>query len=671
MLKFKLFKGIALLIIAFGVLSALLSMHSIKSRVVQEAQNRVRLDLNSAWAVYNQKLREIRTISEMVASKHALQQACRRPESQSRDDWEVLRNRLEKTRINFDLDFLTLAAADDRVLLRTAPPYHRGGFVPAEPAIMKALRGNTATCTTLFSENELRREAEGLAEQAFMPLEDTPHARPTPKRAERRGMVMLAAVPVRDRGVVIGVVYGGTLLTRNPAIIDRIQDVVFKEEAYEGVPLGTVTIFLKDSRIATSVRTGTGNRAYGTRVSKEVADHVLDNGRKWVGRAFVVHDWYLTAYDPIRDLTGEVIGMLYVGILETPFTELGRTILLRHAGLSGVALLAALILAFIVAGRIANPLHRLALAARRRRRGEYPPPIEVPEHASREAVNLIQAFNEMSRTLESEEAELRNANEQLMALNRNYMETVEFVSHELKGPVSIMVNYSYMLHERLLGDLNSKQGKAVGIIDDTLKRLSEMIRHYLNLARIENNELNPVCTPVNLAAEIVEPLIEAGESELRSLDMKVENRIPDDAVAHCDLNMIREVFENLFSNAMKYGRRGGTITLSCQVRDKTLECAVRNEGEGISEEEAERLFKKFSRLEGKKPQRDGRGTGLGLFITRQIIHAHGGSIRVDSEPGHWVEFCFSLPRHVGKAHESDGGSDTAISGHDACGTQGL
>ena len=144
-------------------------------------------------------------------------------------------------------------------------------------------------------------------------------------------MMLRAAAPVSTpAGRLLGVLDGGVLITRNYEIVDKIRRTVFKEEEYKGRPVGTATIFQNDVRVSTNVRSADGTRAIGTQASAEVADAVLSRGETWRGRAFVVQDWYLAAYAPIRDFSGATVGMLYVGVLERPFTD---SLLAQPAGL--------------------------------------------------------------------------------------------------------------------------------------------------------------------------------------------------------------------------------------------------------------------------------------------------------------------------------------------------
>jgi len=171
-----------------------------------------------------------------------------------------------------------------------------------------------------------------------------------------------------------------------------------------------------------------------------------------------------------------------------------------------------------------------------------------------------------------------------------------------------------------------------------------MVRHYLNLARIENGELRPVPTHVELLEEVVAPVLETADLELAAKGMKVTNTISPEIALQADRNMVREIFENLVGNAIKYGRAGGAILVAAEPDDTMVRIRVRNDGEGIPTERLPQLFQKFTRIEGTEGAKRQRGTGLGLFITRNIVEAHGGRIEARSEPGAWAEFVFTLPR---------------------------
>jgi signal transduction histidine kinase len=646
MLRTKLFQAFAALVIVFGLISAGIGIHMIRGRVIGGAQSQVNLDIGSAWSIFDTRLERIETIIDMVVIKRAVVDAAAENLWTGAD----IQQRLEVIRRNFGLDFLTVVSPEGTVVLRSAAPYNKGDFVFQNPAVGRALKGEHVKGIILMSSQELESEAAGLSEQAFLTLEDTPRARPTPRTAEDRGMVMIAAAPITRGPQLIGVIYAGVLLNRHQDLVDEMVSVIYKNETYKGAPMGTATLFLGDCRIATTVRLNNGNRALGTRASKEVVTRVLDNGVSWVGPAFVVKETYLSSYDPIRDLDGRTVGMLYVGRLERPFRDLSRGVAMRYAALLVFGLAGALVLAFLVASRLANPIHELGEAAARMHKGDPHTPIS-PGCSCGEIEHLVESFNEMALALKERETRLQEANDKLeksndeiSKLNLSYMDMLGFVSHELKSPIASIMNYVFLLGQRKIGDLTPAQDKAVRNIDINSKRIVEMVRHYLNLSRIETGELQPVPTRVAVLEEVIQPIMESFEADFAAHRMRVENQISGTVLLRADLNMTREVFENLVSNGVKYGRDEGVFRMTCMEENGFVRFVVRNEGPGIPKDKIETVFQKFSRLEDEQHIRRQKGTGLGLFITKHIIQAHGGRIDVESQPKEWVEFQFTLPR---------------------------
>jgi C4-dicarboxylate-specific signal transduction histidine kinase len=142
MLRTKLFRGFALIVLLFSVLSILVGARTIKRHMVAEAQTRARLDLSSAWAVYNAKMEEIATVLRLAATKEVVVQAC------AARDWanEEVRIRLEKIRAGFGLDFLDIVAPEGKVVARMAPPYATGDVKVSDRAVSRALRGEAFSC---------------------------------------------------------------------------------------------------------------------------------------------------------------------------------------------------------------------------------------------------------------------------------------------------------------------------------------------------------------------------------------------------------------------------------------------------------------------------------------------------------------------------------------------
>jgi two-component system NtrC family sensor kinase len=169
------------------------------------------------------------------------------------------------------------------------------------------------------------------------------------------GMVLRAAYPIVDRsGRLLGALVGGVLLNRDYGIVDTIKETVYLAERYRDRDMGFATIFLGGVRISTNVMTRENDRAVGTIVSKEVYDQVIGRGKDWIGRAFVVNDWYISSYTPIWDIDNRIIGMLYTGILEAKYRDMMMKTVLIFLGVTALGM----VIAFLVSFRLGQSIIR-------------------------------------------------------------------------------------------------------------------------------------------------------------------------------------------------------------------------------------------------------------------------------------------------------------------------
>lgn len=234
------------------------------------------------------------------------------------------------------------------------------------------------------------------------------------------------------------------------------------------------------------------------------------------------------------------------------------------------------------------------------------------------------------------------ANKQLSRLNRHYMEMLSFVTHELKSPVANAFMSANALGQGIFGELKADQRSMVEAISRNLTQSMEMIKHYLDLSRIERDELPIQKRPTSIVREVIEPVVTAMAGTIResraSLDLDASPNLEWDL----DPELFRGVVTNLLGNALKYGEEAGRIRIEARRTSDSLRMEVWNSGPGIRPEDRERLFKRFQRLQGAR-QASTRGTGLGLFIARTIVERHGGSIRVEGEEGEGVSFIVEIP----------------------------
>jgi len=171
----------------------------------------------------------------------------------------------------------------------------------------------------------------------------------------------------------------------------------------------------------------------------------------------------------------------------------------------------------------------------------------------------------------------------------------------------------------------------------------EMIRHYLDLSRIEKDEMTVNPQPTLILKEVIEPVVKGLTSALMEREVALTVEAPPGLSWTLDPELFRGVITNLLNNALKYGEKSGKIRLSVLDQGDHLRMEVWNSGPGISEEDQGKLFQKFQRLQASR-QSSVRGTGLGLFITKTIIERHGGKISVESREGEWAKFITELPR---------------------------
>ncbi len=641
-LRSKLVFSFLLIVLAGGLASTIIGTEMVGNTIIAEAQKKVRHDLVSAWMIYNEKLTRIQDILNLTAKRDLIIRGVMAGQA------DLLRRELEQVRIDYGFDVLTVVDRKGIVLTRTRPPYQAGDFEGNDELVRRALKKEAVASTEIIPQEELAKEGPELVRQAYIEFVETPKAKSRPESKETSGMMLKAAVPILDiNGNVLGVLYGGALLNRNYEIVDKIKDVVYRGELYKGKETGTATIFQWDLRISTNVKNQSGLRAIGTRVSRDVYDQVLENGRSWVDRAFVVNDWYITAYEPIRNLRGEIIGILYVGTLEEPYTDLRRNVIYSFFGIAFLGLVVVLFLAYFITRSITRPIDNLMKATEGIARGDFSH--EVPVESGDEVGHLAASFNHMVRTLRATMDELHVLNTKLQDLNRHYLEMVSFITHELNQPMGVLKGFLIMLQDESLGPLTtSKQRQAVGTMLRNVNALINMIQKYLQLGRIESGrmEINKAWIPI--FEEGLAPVLDDEKQQLEARRMQVILENEESfrrAEAEADPVLLRIVFSNLIGNAVKYGKEGGKIWVGFREEPGELLFYVKNEGRGIPPDKLNLVFEKFARLEGELERRR-RGTGLGLFNAQQIVEKHGGRIWAESEEGKWANFLFTLPRGV-------------------------
>jgi two-component system NtrC family sensor kinase len=644
-LRFKLTLSF-LAVISFGGIVTLFMGTRLEHRTIFDlAQAKVRHDLASAWMVYNERLNDIRDIVRLNSSRESIQQALVLGQK------DILQKDLESVREDFQLDILTLTDAQGKVVFRARQPEVGGDDQSKEPLVGRALKKEVFVGTQIVSRAELLKEGADLAEKSYLAFVPTEKAAFRPEDHEENGMMLKAAAPlINDKGVLLGVLYGGILLNQNYDIVDRVKDIVFKGEKYKGKEIGTVTVFQNDMRISTNVTDDKGNRAIGTRVSEEVNQAVLREGKAWIGPAFVVTHWYITAYEPIKNIDGEIIGMLYVGMLEKPYIDIRNSVMLKFASLAALCAVILLVILFIITSTIINPLRGMVVATNKIAEGDLNHRVEIDfrdeigqlahsfnqmtENLKIANANLLQWGKTLEKRVEERTKELREMQDYLIRSEKlaSLGKMAAGIAHEINNPLtSILINTHLMLEKCEKKDPDCEN---LTLIADETSRCAQIVKGLLEFAR--QNPPEKTKSDIN---ELIDRTTQLLENQASFQNVKIiknlEAGLPQ---IQLDKTKIQQVFWNLMLNACAAMPKGGNLTIISRLDDdrKYVEIVFIDTGVGIPRENINKLFDPFFTTKSS-------GTGLGLAVSYGIIQQHDGKIEVKSEVGQGSVFTVKLP----------------------------
>ena len=219
-------------------------------------------------------------------------------------------------------------------------------------------------------------------------------------------------------------------------------------------------------------------------------------------------------------------------------------------------------------------------------------------------------------------------------------EFVASVSHELRTPLTSIRGYVDLLRER--DDLPDDASHFLGVVARNAERLGRLVADLLHSAQVDVGPMHVVRTRGDLAHIVREAVSAAGPAAAVG-GVTLESEVPEELVLTMDRDRMRQVVDNLVSNALKYTPYGGRVMVRLRPDGERVELAVRDTGIGIAAPDRDRLFTRFFRARGAA-ERNIQGVGLGLSIARSIVESHGGRIEVDSQPGEGSVFRVRIPR---------------------------
>ena len=382
-------------------------------------------------------------------------------------------------------------------------------------------------------------------------------------------------------------------------------------------------------------------------IDKELLGHVKKNDHFLI-RTEQVNGFELGQNVPIKNFLGNIIGIMYVGIPENKFTEPGSNNIKLISVISVISLIVSVLIAALFARTITTPLLKLVIAAKSIAGGYFHQ--RMPIKGNDEIAQLSSTFNKMADNLHKQEQ-----------LRDNFVATL---THDLKVPMlAENQTITYLLKETY-GPITEEQKDVLELIRSTNSSSLEMVSTLLEVYRYDTGNANLLKTEfdiVKLVSDSIDQIKSLAEDKKITISLSSDK---DRILITADEREIKRVLHNLISNAITNGIHRGQIHCGIELIEdskavyypktsmddyttltkpvnlfNTVLISIRDDGIGITREDIQELFKRFSFNKGRKPS----GTGLGLYYSHQVITKHNGGIWAESAEGKGSVFRFILP----------------------------
>ena len=630
-LKAKLIVSFLAVIVICCLVATLVTIRLIGTGIINQAQDKVRIDLNSAREIYREESENIKDVVRFTALRFFIKDAIKD------NDVESLQKGLEKIRNAESLDILTLTDDKGRVIVRSGKPSVIGDNQAVDEFVSQVLSAREIVSgTAIVPREELLKERPDLAEQAYIKFIHTEKEKPSPITELTSGMMIKAAAPVfGSDGSLVGVLYGGNLLNRNYKIVDEVKETVYQGVKYKGKDIGTATIFQGDLRISTNVKGENGSRAIGTRVSEEVYEQVLVKGLPWIDRAYVVNSWYIAAYEPIKGIKDEIIGILYVGILEEKFMDMRKRAVTIFLGITLAGMIMALIVSSFLAKGVLQPIKHLVFASHQWARGNLK--YRVKTTGKSEIAELAETFNLMASSLKERDDKLKEyTSHQIMKSERlaTLGQLAAGVAHEINNPLGAVLMYTHLVLEDFDGKDKLRENLEKAVREAS--RCKNIVKGLLDFSRqtepkVEESDVN----------KVLERTLAMVENQALFQNVRItKTPCPSLPRILMDVSQMQQVFTNIILNSAEAMEGNGELAVTTGISPDNEHIAIefRDTGCGIPPKNLNKVFDPFFTT-----KEVGQGTGLGLAVSHGIIAKHKGSIEVKSDVGKGTTFVIKLP----------------------------
>jgi len=439
-----------------------------------------------------------------------------------------------------------------------------------------------------------------------------------------QGMVLIAASPSTEGETLIT---GVLLNNRRDNLVTSPEWIALREKERDWT-----TLFLYGTRIATTLE----DSALGTLADETVIQKVINEGEPYIGIARVVDKDFYTAYSPLKDFKGNIVGMLGTGTHEAVHAEIKNRTTKLFSSLIIAGMIFGFIMTYLFSALLVKPVAQLAEGMHRVARGDLNYKIRI--ESADELGKLAKAFNIMVKAVKERDIRLREMTEERLSHVEKQVSIGRLaagIAHEINNPLTAVLSLSSLMLKHLPEDDARREDLDVIVTETT--RCREIVRSLLDFARerlpsMKVVDINDVIhNTVSLTSKY-----EAMEG-IRTILKLSENQL----LVNADSKQLQQVLTNLIINAAEATNQGGSISISSDEDSSGgfVVVKVQDTGKGINKEHINRVFEPFFTNKGS-----GKGTGLGLSVSLGIVRKHNGSIEIDSAEGKGTTVTLFLPR---------------------------
>lgn len=320
----------------------------------------------------------------------------------------------------------------------------------------------------------------------------------------------------------------------------------------------------------------------------------------------------------------------YVGSVVVATTDSGMDSMMRRTVMTLIMaslwiMLASLTAVYVISEKLTTPIRKMNAAAKKMARGDFDAKVDVVGRD--EIAELSESFNEMATSLGN--------------LEKMRSSFVSDVSHELRTPMTTIGGFIDSILDGAIPP--EKEHYYLELVSSEIKRLSRLVNSLLEVSRIDSGAKVPNFVRFDVC-EMARTILISNEQRIEEKNLDVEfNCDRDNMFVMADNDSIYRCLFNICDNAIKFSREGGKYEVSIKEIGDEIEVSVFNEGVGIEDEDLPFVFERFYKSD-KSRGLDKKGVGLGLYLVKSMIEAHGETIRCESKSGEWCRFTFTLKK---------------------------